>query len=247
LNDNVLEINHTFLTSISEVPDVDCKLKELKNINSLKINNYNGEIYGYMPFHNELKSLCIEGYFGSLEFLSSMWSLEYLSIVSSNPEFDIYELKNYKNLRTLRKLCISIRGNIYLNPNEFENFKRIEELELYFDASKIEFFITGFREYTNLKKLILGGEFATDLELEDLTVIKNLECLELHCSSDSLEAIICRLTDIDKLRTITFNIDNRIIDEDELVTNLKFFLPECDIKFNVIEKRTDELNYTYSY
>jgi hypothetical protein len=243
-SDNMLlEINHTFLTSISEVPNVTSKLKELNTINTVKINNFNGEVFEYMPFHDRLKILCIEGNFRSFKLLSNIKTLEYLSIVNTDSEFDIYELKKYKNLRTLRKLCISIQNDIYFNPNEFENFKRIEELEISFNASKIEFFISGLSEYTNLKKLKLGGKFVTDLELEELTFIKNLEYLELECSSDLLQGIITCLTDLYNLRKITFNIDKSIIDEDDLVESFKLFLPECDINFTVIEKRIDDLNY----
>lgn len=235
LDNRVLEINHTLLTAILEVPDVELKLKDLRLINELRIKNFNGEVYDYMPFNNALKILCIEGNFKNLNFLSRMKSLEYVSITNSNSEFDIYKLAKYRTLNTLRKLRVSIRNDIYLNFNEFENLKNIEELEISFESDKIEFLTSGLSGYSKLKKLKLEGEFVTDLDLEDLKVVKNLEYLELDCQSYFVITVVPWLTCLDKIKSIVFNIDSNIMDEESIMEEFKFFLPECNIKFNIVE------------
>lgn len=234
INGVSLEVNCIFLTSISEVLDVEIKLEKLKNIENLGIKNFNGEIPLYMPFNKNLRNLRIQGNYNNVSFLKKMIKLENLSITTNSKEFDIYELAKYKNLKTLKKLSIFICDNSYITFNKFENLKSIRELNIYLESNNVEIMFYGLNEYKNLKKLKLSSRYVLDLDLTDLNSINNLECLEIDVTNELLFGIVSYLGEFENLRRLILNFYNNDVEFNSIVNadsinNLKLLLPDCEV------------------
>lgn len=157
------------------------ELKELSSISikSLEIIEYDNETHiDNLNLFENVSSLAIDGNFSSLNILRYMKNLRELSIYSTNSEFSIYSLNEYTAVYGVEYFSFVTNTQEYINGRDLQFLSKCENLEIVLlsDMSEVEF--EYFNELYNVRDLMIGAEYALDLNYADLpSNIENLTIL----------------------------------------------------------------------
>ena len=184
----------TMLNMLNKEVVSDERKNLLNNISSLKIVggvDNDGLYMGYTEFLyylNDCRKVILTGNISSLYLLEPFSQIEDLTIDACDDLSDaLQELSSYKNLASVRHLCIRAEILNFICENDFRVMKELECIEIYCHYPELEVDFTGFKSFSKLKKVRLYvDEFiAMDINREMEKWKKdNLTC-EFRCEGNN--------------------------------------------------------------
>ena len=157
-----------------------------KPIGQLEIIDYENQIpiKKDRVFHN-VKSLCIYGNFTRDSIMQNFIHLQSLFLCNTSNDFQIYNLRKYRNLYGIREFTFITCAVHYINGKDLEFLAECERLELILTHYNSELEFEQFDLLNSLKELKIGAGFVSELDFNDLP--KELDLLTLAVPGEEVQ------------------------------------------------------------
>lgn len=183
-------ISEAFFRCLSEKDQKDLE-PALAKVHQLTLRNVDSDISPnvYRPF-TKCMMLTAVGSFRYPVLLQTLGEqLKFLSLCSSNPEFDIYALNDLP--LHPERFVLHTNAPLYFSGADLQFLQQVEELALYLYHPKAELDFHSFKELKSLKKLSLFQTFPFHDLVELLRQFPKLE-LQLYTANESDRIASCR-------------------------------------------------------